>query len=80
MYHYIIIDFTEEINCLRQGFRKKTWAGVSASPCLSKFVAEDFNKLFSESKKAISVQWGPDLAFYEPSGDVGEGLVVAGRT
>jgi glycosyltransferase involved in cell wall biosynthesis len=69
-----------KLDFLRKDFRKNSWHGLSSGPCLSKFVANDFNKTYLETKKAFPVQWGTDLSFYEPSEEVGKGLVVAGRT
>lgn len=47
---------------------------------LSNYVAADINQRWKPERPASSMQWGCDLPFYKHSKEVGDGIVIAGRT
>ena len=70
----------EKLDFLRKDFRRNSWHGLSSGPCLSKFVANDFNKTYLETKKLFLFNGGLIYLFMNLLKKLCKGLVVAGRT
>jgi glycosyltransferase involved in cell wall biosynthesis len=70
----------ERMTWLRRPLVRLAVRGTDAFPSLSRAVAEEINSLALCKASAVSVNWGPDLAFYPKQVPVGRGVVAAGRT
>ena len=69
------------LDLLRANFRAQVWSGLDSIPCLNQYTAKQIAKQYG-AYRSFTVPWGADLSFYEYSEkqEVGEGLIVAGRT
>lgn len=54
--------------------------GIDAYPAFSSRVAEELAELGGAPERATAVSWGPDADFYPHGGELGRGVVSAGRT
>ena len=54
--------------------------GLDAYPALSAPVAEELAAIAGTSQRTAWLRWGPDPVWYPHAGEVGRGVVAAGRT
>jgi glycosyltransferase involved in cell wall biosynthesis len=54
--------------------------GLDAYPALSAPVADDLAAIAGSSERTAALRWGPDPDWYPANGNIGRGVVAAGRT
>ncbi len=67
------------LDFLRTPFFKLSFKGIDYYPALSKIVSEEINKIAGKNKSK-PIFWGPDLNYFNKSEEIGDKIIVAGRT
>lgn len=62
---------------LRRPYLHQVVLGADLYPALSSGVAKEIN---FAGGRSIALNWGPDAKYYRPTGEIGTGVVAAGRT
>jgi glycosyltransferase involved in cell wall biosynthesis len=63
----------------RRPFLRWSFAGTDAYPALSQVVSQEINRI-AQQHLSETLFWGPQLDYFSPSSQLGEKIIVAGRT
>ena len=68
---------TGRLSPLRRPYWDRVVRGSDYYPSLSVGVSQ---QIIASGGRSLALKWGPDATYYRPSGDVGQGVLAAGRT